>query len=56
MAREVFTSENAYEGTFLVTNFDSNPETIKTFEQIKKQVDQLSDPEQDSSQARDYVA
>jgi hypothetical protein len=39
MAREVFTSENAFNGMHLTTNFETDPRTIKTFEKIKSDVD-----------------
>ncbi len=55
MAREVFTSENAFNGDYLKTNFDTDPRTIKTFEQIRNEVDQIQDPELDTTHARDYV-
>lgn len=45
MAREVFTSENAFNGTYLNTKFDKGQATIQVFNQIKEQVGSLPDKE-----------
>lgn len=43
MARDIFTSENAFSGTYLTTKFDKGTATIQVFNQIKEQVTALSD-------------
>ena len=40
MAREVFTSENAFNGHYLKTQFDKQS-TVQVFEKIKADVEQL---------------
>jgi hypothetical protein len=45
MAREVFTSENAFNGTYLTTKFDKGQATIEVFNQIKEQVGSLPEKE-----------
>lgn len=55
MAREVFTSENAFRGHFLTTRLDKDDQLKPIFERIKSDVENLKDPEVDSSEARNYV-
>jgi len=55
MARNVFTSENAFAGHYLATTFGNDPTLVRTFDRIKTDLNSLKDPEVDTYETREYV-
>merc|ERR1711957_869029 len=51
IAQEVFTSENALNGSYLDSEFKLNPHLQETFDKLKGQIEELPSADQDGGKA-----